>query len=173
MQKIKEWINTILIVISFIVLFVMLNNKKPDIINIEPKIIEAIEAETAKEKEIIKETKVQVVQIENSKEYLLLRKTLDSLMVSKDTSKFTTEVCYNTVITQDSIIDKQKIIINSQDKVIFNDSLVKLQYKEIIENKNIELAETKKKVKKSLWRGRAEGFVTGGVVGVVVGKVVL
>lgn len=170
MKSIKDYLPTIVITIASIIIIYILLNKETEIVYIEPKIIQTLEEQSAKEKEIIRETKLQVVKIENSEEYIKLRAELDSMMSRKDTSKYATEVCYETVVTQDSIISNQKVIITSQDKVIANDSIVKEHYKEVISEKDKEIVKLDKKAKKNLWRGRGEGVVVGGVLGYVLGK---
>lgn len=170
MKNIKDYLPTIILVIASAIIIHILLNKEPDRIYIEPKIIQELENQSTKEKEIIRETKLQVVKIENSEEYIKLRAELDSIMHRKDTSKYATEVCYQTVTIQDSIISKQKVVIDSQDKVITNDSIIKLHYKEVIDEQNKEIVKLDKKAKKNLWRGRGEGVVVGGVLGFVLGK---
>lgn len=164
------WLPTLLILGFSAIIFILLNREQ-DVVYLEPKIIQSIENESTKQKEIIREVKKEIIEIENSEKYISLRNKLDSLIAVKDTSAVTTDICYNTVVIQDSIIEKQKTVINSQDIVIQNDSIVKLQYIETISSKNIELKKADKKIKRSLWRGRVEGFVVGGVTGLIVGKV--
>lgn len=170
MKKFKEWLIPIIIItiLSIIVLLVLF--KEPDKIYVEPKVIDIIESKNDEEKEKIREIKTEIRYIENSKEYTKLRHIIDSLIITKDTSSFATTSCYKVVIVQDSIIHKQKEVITIQDRVIENDSIIKLQLKETISEKNEELKKSKKDNKKSLWRGRGEGFIVGGIIGFVVGK---
>lgn len=168
MEKIKPYLNTIVTVIGFIIVIVMLSNKKP--IEVHIPAVEALEAVNTHTKEIITNNKNEVVRIENSTNYKELRKFLDSAITYKDTSGLVALKCFELVVVQDTIIAKQKDIIANQDKVINNDSIIKYQLNSVINKKEDEITQEKKKSVRNLWKGRIQGVVTGAVAGYVAGK---
>lgn len=170
----KNNIGNYLLAFAFGIIIVLLftrNSEKNEVPEpIIPKIVVDLENQNAKEKEIINNRVIEIREIENSDKYLSLKHLLDSLMTTKDTSSFATITCYETVEIQDTIISKQKDVIERQERVIQTDSLVKDQLHTTILQQDLKIKEEVKKGKKKLWRGRGEGAVVGGVVGFILGK---
>lgn len=169
MKNIKKhipFLNSILLVV--ILLFAIFKkDKKPAIII--PN-IEYIEGQNTHTKEVVNNLKEEVKIIKNSEKYKDLKHILDSLVLIKDTSSLAINTCISVVKTQDTIILKQKDIITNQDFIIKNDSVIKEQYKEIINVKNNDISELEKKTKTNLWKGRIQGGVVGFISGYILSK---
>lgn len=164
MSKYKD----LIVVVLIIILGILIYNKEPDKIYVEPAVTEVLEKDNIKEIETVREIKTELKIIENSKEYNDLRKKLDSLMiVNKSDSN---NVCFSVVKTQDTIISKQKDIISFQDNMVYRDSIIKIQLKQTIENKTEENNNLIKDNKKNLWKGRLQGASVGFVVGFITSK---
>lgn len=173
-MKEKNIISGIIIILLLVALIVgivlgyKIIIKKYDNVNIPQ--VQIIEHENKGLKTEVKETIKEIRYIQDSRDYLDLRKQLDSLIrISGDTSEISV-ACNKTVKIQDTIIEKQGSVIVKQQKVINNDSIIKTIYIDTIKALKEDVASEKKKGKRKLWRGRIEGGVVGFVVGYVVGK---
>src|SRR5690606_15814915 len=129
-----------------------------------------IEKQTKELKSEVRTELKEIRYIQDSKNYLQIRKTLDSLLNLRTDTSLLAKTCYKTVVTQDTIILKQGNVILKQQKIISNDSTVKTAYMDTIFVLKKDIKQEKKNTKKSLWKGRGQGAVVGVVVGYVLGK---
>jgi len=171
-DKILPAIGIIGLIFGTLMLILFLAGNKKEVKIKESPIVQAIEEESAGKKTEIYKTLSEIKYIQEGQDYIQLRRTLDSLLYQKaDTSTYLLrKTCLETVLKQDTIIDKQEFVISTQQGVIKNDSLVKIVYKDEISGLKQDVEKEKKTSKKNRWKGRLEGGVAGLVVGYVLGN---